>query len=259
MRLYNAVSSTSRVSLNQLHKNCNLRLRQQMVCPEHGDVGRDEIVKGYQFEKDKYVVIDNADLQKIKLETTKTIELMQFVDANELDLVYLNTPYYVTPDGPVAEESFRIVREAMREANKIGIGQVVMLNREQVIALRVQDKGFALNTLHYMEEVRKAQTYFGEIKNGSVDKNQLNLARQLVNSLASPFDPEKFVDHYQNALLEIVKAKIEGTEPVLAQKAEHGKLINLMDALKQSLARTHADKKPAAPSVKTLRKQRRKA
>jgi len=262
VRLYNVVSSTSRVSLNQLHKDCHLRLRQQMVCPEHGDVGKDKIVKGYQFEKDKYVVIDNADLQKIKLETTKTIELIQFVDANDLDLVYLNTPYYVTPDGPVAEESFRIVREAMREANKIGIGQVVMLNREQVIALRVQDKGFALNTLYYVEEVRKAQTYFGEIKNGSVEKNQLNLARQLVNSLASPFDPEKFVDHYQKALLEIVKAKIEGTEPVLAQKAEHGKVINLMDALKQSLARTHAEKKPAAPSVKTpgkQRKQRRKA
>jgi DNA end-binding protein Ku len=267
VRLYNAVTSTSRVSLNQLHKNCNLRLRQQMVCPEHGAVGKDEIVKGYQFEKDKYVVIDNADLQKIKLETTKTIELIQFVDANELDLVYLNTPYYVTPEGPVAEESFRIVREAMREANKVGIGQVVMLNREQVIALRVQENGFTLNTLHYAEEVRNAQTYFGEIKNGSVDKSQLSLARQLVNNLTLPFDPGKFVDHYQNALLEIVKAKIEGSEPVLVQKAEHGKVINLMDALKQSLARsegtgTEVRKKPAAASVKTAgkqRKQRRRA
>ena len=267
VRLYNAVSSTNRVSLNQLHKNCNLRLRQQMVCPEHGAVGKNEIVKGYQFEKDKYVVIDNADLQKIKLETTKTIELIQFVDANELDLVYLNTPYYVTPEGPVAEESFRIVREAMREANKVGIGQVVMLNREQVIALRVQENGFTLNTLHYAEEVRNAQTYFGEIKNGSVDKSQLSLARQLVNNLTLPFDPGKFVDHYQNALLEIVKAKIEGSEPVLVQKAEHGKVINLMDALKQSLARsegtgTEVRKKPAAASVKTAgkhRKQRRRA
>ena len=267
VRLYNAVTSTSRVSLNQLHKNCNLRLRQQMVCPEHGAVGKNEIVKGYQFEKDKYVVIDNADLQKIKLETTKTIELIQFVDANELDLVYLNTPYYVTPEGPVAEESFRIVREAMREANKVGIGQVVMLNREQVIALRVQENGFTLNTLHYAEEVRNAQTYFGEIKNGSVDKSQLSLARQLVNNLTLPFDPGKFVDHYQNALLEIVKAKIEGSEPVLVQKAEHGKVINLMDALKQSLARsegtgTEVRKKPAAASVKTAgkhRKQRRRA
>ena len=164
--------------------------------------------------------------------------------------------------GPVAEESFRIVREVMREANKVGIGQVVMLNREQVIALRVQDKGFTLSTLHYAEEVRNAQTYFEEIKNGSVEKNQLVLAQQLVNSLTIPFNPEKFVDHYQNSLLEIVKAKIEGSEPVIAQKAERGKVINLMDALKQSLARSEVKKKPAAPSVKTIgkqRKQRRKA
>jgi DNA end-binding protein Ku len=233
-----------------------------MVCPEHGPVGKDEIVKGYQFEKDKYVVISQQDLEKVRLETTKTIELRQFVDAQELDPVYLDTPYYMTPEGPVAEEGFRIVREAMRKANKVGIGQVVMLNKEHVAALRVHDKGFTLSTLHYAEEVRKPQTYFADIKNGSLDKNQLALAEQLVNSLTVPFDPGEFTDHYQESLLEIVKAKIEGSEPVIAQKAETGKVINLMDALKQSLARSVAKKKPAAASVRTIRsrrKQRRQA
>src|SRR5262249_10047844 len=192
IRLYNVISSTSKASLNLLPKDCNLRLRQQMVCPEHGPVAKDEIVKGYQLEKDKYVVMTPDDLEKVKLETTKTIELTQFVDAEELDPVYLNTSYYMTPDRPVAEEGFRIVREAMRKVNKVGLGQVVIFNKEHLAALQVHDAGFRLSTLHYAQEVRKAQTYFAEIKNGSVDKNQLALAEQLINSLSARFAPEKF-------------------------------------------------------------------
>ena len=258
VRLYNAISSTNKVSLNQLHKACNLRLRQQMVCPEHGKVEKEDIVKGYEFEKDRYVVVDDADLEKIRLETTKTIELIQFVDANELDPIYFNTSYYVAPDGPVAEEGFRIVREAMRQANKVAIGQVVISSKEQVVALKVQERGLMLNTLHYAEEVRNSATYFEEIKNGNVDKNQLALAEQLVNSYTVAFDPSKFADRYQNSLLEIIKGKIAGSEPVVAQRAEVGKVINLMDALKQSLAQSVVQKKPPAASVKTVAQKQKK-
>jgi DNA end-binding protein Ku len=250
VRLYNAVSSTSKVSLNQLHKDCNVRLRQQMVCPEHGKVEKEDIVKGYEFEKDRYVVVDDADLQKIKLETTKTIDLIQFVDATEVDSIYFDTPYYVAPDGPVAEEGFRILREAMRLANKIAIGQVVISNREHMVAIQPQDKGLVLNTLHYAEEVRNATSYFEDIKTAEVQKPQLDLAQQLVNSLAGSFEPAKFKDRYQDALLEVIKAKVAGSEPVIAQKAEMGKVINLMDALKQSLAQSISQKKPPAASVK---------
>jgi DNA end-binding protein Ku len=258
VRLYNAISSTNKVSLNQLHKACNLRLRQQMVCPEHGKVEKEDIVKGYEFEKDRYVVVDEADLEKIRLETTKTIELTQFVDANELDPIYFNTPYYVAPDGPVAEEGFRIVREAMHQANKVAIGQVVISSKEQVVALKVQEKGLILNTLHYAEEIRNSATYFEEIKNGNVDKNQLALAEQLVNSYTVAFDPSKFTDRYQNSLLEVIKGKIAGSEPVVAQRAEVGKVINLMDALKQSLAQSGVQKKPPAASVKTVVQKQKK-
>jgi DNA end-binding protein Ku len=258
VRLYNAISSTSKVSLNQLHKNCNLRLRQQMVCPEHGKVEKDDIVKGYEFEKDRYVVVDEADLEKIRLETTKTVELTQFVDANELDPIYFNTPYYVAPDGPVAEEGFRILREAMRQANKMAIGRVVISSKEHVVALKVQDKGLVLNTLHYAEEVRSATSYFEEIKDGSVDKSQLALAEQLVNSYTAAFDTAKFADRYQSSLLEIIKGKIAGSEPVVAQRVEAGKVINLMDALKQSLAQTAAQKKPPAASIKSVAAQKQK-
>jgi DNA end-binding protein Ku len=258
VRLYNAVSSTSKVSLNQLHKSCHLRLRQQMVCPEHGKVEKEDIVKGYEFEKDRYVVVEEADLEKIRLETTKTIELTQFVDANELDPIYFNTPYYVAPDGPVAEEGFRILREAMRQANKVAIGQVVISSKEQVVALKVQEKGLVLNTLHYAEEIRNSASYFEEIKNGNVDKSQLALAEQLVNSYTTGFDPSKFTDRYQNSLLEVIKGKIAGSEPVIAQRAEVGKVINLMDALKQSLAQSAAQKKPPAASVQTVAQKQKK-
>ncbi|MCI0421715.1 MAG: Ku protein [Acidobacteria bacterium] len=258
VRLYNAVSSTSKVSLNQLHKGCNLRLRQQMVCPEHGKVEKEDIVKGYEFEKDRYVVIDEADLAKIKLETTKTIDLIQFVDAGEVDSIYFDTPYYVAPDGPVAEEGFRILREAMRLANKIAIGQVVIANREHMVAIQPQDKGLVLNTLHYAEEVRNAASYFEDIKTAEVQKAQLALAEQLVNSLASSFDQSKFKDRYQESLLEVIKSKVAGSEPVIAQKAEMGKVINLMDALKQSLAQSMSQKKPPAASVKTVVRKQKK-
>ena len=156
----------------------------------------------------------------------------------------------MAPDGPVAEEGFRILREAMRLANKIAIGQVVISNREHMVAIQPQDKGLVLNTLHYAEEVRNAASYFEDIKTAEVQKPQLDLAQQLVNSLAGSFEPAKFKDRYQDALLEVIKAKVAGSEPVIAQKAEMGKVINLMDALKQSLAQSISQKKPPAASVK---------
>jgi DNA end-binding protein Ku len=261
IRLYNVVSSTSKVSLNQLHKGCHHRVRQQLVCPEHGNLERDAIVKGYEYEKEKYVVIDDADLEKIKLETTKTVELIQFVDASELSPLYFNTPYYVAPEGVVAEEAFRILREAMRQSQKVGIGRVVMSGKEQIIAIGVHEKGFVLNTLHYASEVRSAAPYFEEIRNGEVNPDQLALALQLVEQSAAPFDPEQFKDRYQESLLEIIKAKAEGTEPVVVQSAAMGQVVNLMEALRQSVAQTkplQAEKKPPAESVKAPARPKKK-
>jgi DNA end-binding protein Ku len=256
VRLYNVISSQNETPRHMLHKECLQRVRYQTVCPEHGNIGRDEIVKGYEYEKDRYIVLDEAALETIKLETTKAIELIQFIEAKELDPLFLNTPYYVAPDGRVAEEAFRVIREAMRHVNKIGIGRVVMTSKEHLIALRVQGKGFVLTTMHYAQEVRSATAYFEEIRDGEVEKDQLTLAEQLVESKSAPFDPEHFSDRYQKALLEIVKAKIEGAEPVRALKSEPGKVVNLMEALKKSLAQT--SKKPPAASVKTPARKQKK-
>jgi DNA end-binding protein Ku len=249
--MYNAISSTGRVSLNQLHKNCQHRVRQQLVCPEHGKLEREDIVKGYEYEKDKYVVIDESDLQKIKLETNKTIDLIQFVKADEVDPMFFDKPYYMAPDGPMAEDAFRVVREAMRKANKMAIGRVVMLGKEHLIALRVQDKGFTLSTLHYASEIRQAAPYFEEIRNGEVDKDQLALATQLVENNTAAFNPGQFTDRYEEALLEVIKAKIAGSEPVVVQQVEAGKIIDLMSALKQSLAQTKPQKAVKKPAIGT--------
>ncbi len=251
VRMYNAISSTSRVSLSQLHKNCQHRVRQQLICPEHGKLEREDIVKGYEYEKDKYVVIDESDLQKIKLETNKTIDLIQFVKADEVDPMFFDKSYYMTPDGPMAEDAFRVVREAMRKANKMAIGRVVMLGKEHLIALRVQDKGFTLSTLHYASEIRQAAPYFEEIRNGEVDKDQLALATQLVENNTAAFDPGQFTDRYEEALLEVIKAKIAGSEPVVVQQVEAGKIIDLMSALKQSLAQTKPQKAVKKPVIGT--------
>ncbi|MCG8404802.1 MAG: Ku protein [Phycisphaerales bacterium] len=257
VRLYNAVSSSHRITLNQLHKKTHRRLRQQMMDPEEGVTERTDIVKGYEYEKGKYVIINDEDLDRIKLETNKVIDIVQFIDADELDSMYLNNPYFVAPDGPVAEEAFRVIREAMKATNKVGVGRVVMTNREHIVTLRHEDKGLVLTTLRYASEVRGSAPYFEGIQNGDIDRAQLQLAKQLIDSMATPFDPSQFNDRYQDALMDVIKAKIDGSEPVIAQEEEVGKVINLMEALKKSVANA-PKKKPPAKSIKKAAKAKTK-
>jgi DNA end-binding protein Ku len=262
IRLYNAISYANKVSFNQLHKGCNQRLRQQLVCPQHGKVEREDIAKGYEYEKDRYVVIDEADLEKVELETTKTVELIQFVDAAQIDPIYFDSSHYVAPDGPVAEEAFRIFREALKKLNKVAIGRVVMHGKENIVALRPKDKGFLLTMMHYASEVRAAEPYFAEIKDAQVSKEQLALAIQLIESTAGDFDPAQFNDRYQDSLMEVIKAKIQGSAPVVVQQQQVGKVINLMDALQASIAQVKSQKsakKPAAASVKSAPPAQKKA
>jgi DNA end-binding protein Ku len=249
VKLYTAVSSGNRISFNQLHKGCHRRLKQQMVCPEHGNVDRADIVKGYEYEDDKYVIMEEPDFEKVKLETNHTVELTQFIDADELSPLYHDSSYYVAPDGPIAEEAFRVIREALRASGKVGIGRVVLNGREQIVALRVEDRGFMLTTLRSADEVRGPTAYFEEIRDGQIDPSQLKLATQLIEGLEGEYNPAEFKDRYQEGLLQIIKAKIDGSEPVIVQHEEAGKIINLMEALKQSLSATPAKKKPPAKSV----------
>ena len=238
--------------MNQLHKGCNRRLKQQMVCTEHGNVERADIVKGYEYEKDRFVIVEEADLDSIKIETSKTIDIVQFIDATELDPIYLDAPYYVAPDGPMAADAFRIVREAMQRRGKVALARVVMNNREHTVSIAPFERGFRMTTLHSADELRSAEPYFEGIKDGTTPKDQLALAEQLIDGLSAPLDLSSFTDRYQDALLDMIKAKVAGTTPVVVPEAEVGQVINLMDALKQSLAKQSGQKKPPAASVKAV-------
>jgi len=250
VRLYAATESAGKVSMNQLHKDCHQRARNQLVCPTHGPIGRDEIVKGYEYEKDSYVIIEQEDLDQIRLESNKTIELVEFVDAEEIDPLYVDSPYYLGPDGKVAEEPFNVIREAMKRAGKVGIGKVVMYGRERIVALQPEGRGFLLTTLRYAGEVRSAEDIFKDIKADKVDEEQLALASSIMEKKAGAFDPSEFTDRYQEAFFEIVKAKVEGQEPVLVSEEETPRSFNFMDALRQSVEEAERGKAERPPPAK---------
>ncbi len=245
VRLYNAVSEAEKIRLNQLHKGCNARIRMPTTCPIHGQVDRSEIVKGYEFEKDKYVVIEQEELDRIKLRSEKTIELTKFVPADSVDDVYLDGSYYVAPDGPVAEEPFRVVREALDKTGTAGIGKLTIAGRERPVVVRPGDRGFMLSTLHAASEVREAAPYFEEIRDGAINKDYMQLATTLIKSKLGRFDPADFHDTYQDALVELVKSKIAGQEPVVLQEEDLPATFNFAEALRQSLEGVG---KPAAAS-----------
>ena len=263
VRLYAAVGSAKNLALNQLHKQCRSRIQLDTFCPKHGKLARSEVTKGYEYEKGKYITIEQEDLEKIKLESTRTIDLIQFVNQSELDPVYIDAAYYVAPDGPVAQEAFRIVHKAMHKTKKAGIGQVTMHNREYLVALKAYQKGFLLIRLHYADELRNPKACFEDITDGQVPKDQLQLAEQLLKNKTAPFDPILFKDRYQDSLLEVIKAKIEGVEPSVAVEEEHVQVLNLMEALKGSVTKSvkmpRIVKKPAAGSVERVLKRQKKA
>ena len=245
VRLHNATTTVNKISFNWLHKDTNNRVQMKPYDPELGQVERSELVKGYEFEKDQYVVVDEEDLEKIQIESTKTITIEEFVDADDVDPIFLDSPYFLAPDGPVADETFRVIHKAMREQNKAALGRVVLSSRERRVIITVRDNGLMLTTLRVASEVRQHNEYFSDIDDGDLDEQALKLAELIISQNEGTWDSSEFEDQYQKELLEIVKAKIKGTKPVITKAPERGKVINLMDALKQSLDEGGLKKPPA--------------
>ena len=245
VRLYNAVSRSERVSFHLLNKDTHNRIQMKPHDPELGAVERSDLVKGYEYEKDQYVIFTDEDFEKVQIESSKAIVIEKFVDAADVDEIYYESPYYLAPDGAVAEETFRVVQWAMREKKKVALSRVVLSSRERLIALAVRDKGLLVMTLRNADEVRDANEFFSDIQDEQPEKDMLDLASALIEQKSGAFDPSEFKDRYHDAVVEMVKAKVNGQEPVLAKAPERGKVINLMDALRQSL---NADKKPPAKS-----------
>jgi DNA end-binding protein Ku len=236
VQLIPAIDSKERVSFHRIHRPTGERVRYQPIVPDRGPVDSDEIAKGYEYEKGRYAILDDEEIEKLKLESTHTLDIVQFVDLHEIDPIYHEKPYFVLPDGAFAEEAYRVVRDAMREMRKVAVGQIVLSTRERIAAIRPCTRGMLLETLRYDDEVREASRYFADIGEGSAGGDQLELAKQLIKMKSAPFDPEKFKDHYQAALRQLVAAKLQGRQPVgVPEDTGAPKVINLMEALKRSL------------------------
>jgi len=255
VRLYPAARSQS-LHFNQLHKPCHTRIKYQKWCPTcEITVSNDDIVKGYEYGKEQYVILNEEDFTKVRLETTKSIQIVQFVHQGEIDPLYYHGSHYIVPDGPVAIESFSTILHAAEEKARIALARVVMNGKEQVVAIRPHDKAFVMSALYYADEVRALSGIEELESTPEINPAELELASQLIESITKPFQPEAFEDNYRKALLEIIKAKAEGKEIVEPPEVETGKVINLMDALKSSLERSQV----ASASPREEQRERSKA
>jgi DNA end-binding protein Ku len=244
VRLYPATSAGERISFNQLHKKTHNRINMKPVDPELGLVERSDLVRGYEYEDKKYIIIEDEDLAAVKIESNHTMAIEAFVDAAEVDVIWQDAPYYLAPDGAMAEETFIVLREAMREAGKLAIARLVLSSRERVVTIAPREQGMFVCTLRAPKEVRSTAAYFDDIPKGEPDKEMLELAEALIAQKTTAFDPEDYPDRYEAALTEMIKEKLKGHKPIIAAEPQRGNVVNLMDALKQSLGQT----KPAAPS-----------
>jgi DNA end-binding protein Ku len=244
VRLYTATTERDRVRFHMIHEPTGERVKQQLVVPGVGPVERDEIVKGYEYEKGRYVTVDPDDVKRLRLETTDTIDIVEF--AEDIDPIYFDSPYYLVPDGSVAEEGYRVIREALRESGKIAVGRVVINGQERIVAIRPLGTGLLGNALRYADEIRKPDDFFRSIAADAVDEDQLAIMQQIIARKTKPFDPSEFVDRYQTALRELIDEKLEGKMPAPEPERRPAQVINLMDALKRSLA--EEEKAPAAGS-----------
>jgi DNA end-binding protein Ku len=249
--LYPASSSSERVSFNRINKKTGNRLKQQLVDSETGEaVEKEDVGRGYEIAKGQYLQIEDEEIEKIRIESTHTIEIDSFVPRSEIDDRYLDSPYYVAPTDQVGQEAFAVIRDAIREKAMVALGRVVVSRREYVIMLEAFDKGLLGTTLRYAYEVRDQAAYFEDIPELKLPAEMKQLAVHIVDTKAAHFDPANFVDHYETALVEVLRSKQAGrvVETPKDEPAPH-RVINLMDALRASIG-AETKKKPAAPSTK---------
>ncbi len=261
VRLYPAVTESEKIRLHKYDKDTGQRIRYQNVNEDGEIVDTDDIVKGYEYEKGVYIPIEDEEIENLRLESKHTIDLVQFSDLSAIDPIYYDNPYYVAPDNDMAMEAYVTVRDALKKSKKVAIGQVIIANKERIVALKACGKGLILETLRYNYEVRKAEEYFDDIKaNEEPNDDQLNLALELIKKKSAAFEPKKFKDLYQEGLKEIIAAKMEKRSPRLKEeKTAPGKVINIMDALRKSLeqsgTKTAAKKKSKPAKKKAVKKK----
>jgi DNA end-binding protein Ku len=249
------------ISFNQLHKTDNSRVKQVLYCQaEDKPISRDEIVKGYEYEKGKYVVIDEEDLKKAAPTTAKAMEILEFVKGDEVDPVFLESSYYVAPE-EAGQKAYALLYEALKKTGYVGVAKIAMHNREHIVILRPGRKGILLHTMYFRDEVREADEF--QTSTSTIQDKEVELATMLINSLAAAFEPEKYVDNYRENVKAMIQAKVEGHEAVEAPSTERkAPVIDIMEALRMSLAEgkkppqsvAHANAHPSAAKPKRGRK-----
>lgn len=266
VEIYSATKSGATIAFNQIHEPSGKRIKYEKVVPGIGPVEPEDIVKGYQVSKGHYVTFDDEELEAVKLESKKTLELTQFVDADEIDALYYEKPYYVVPADDLAEEAFIVLREALRSSRKVALGQLAMRGREYMVSLKPCGRGILLETMRYADEVTKAQGYFRDIGDAKPEAELLELAEALIDRKTAKFDPAKFHDRYVDALKELIEKKRKTGKKIEAEEEEAepkrgSNVIDLMAALKRSIDKPGAKeaRKPAAkraPAKKAPAKKR---
>ena len=265
VEVYSATKSGAKIQFHQIHEPSGKRINYEKVVQGIGPVDRDEIVKGYEISKGNYVLLDEDEIEAAKVESRRTLDLVQFVDAGEIDVFYFDDPYYVVPADELAQEAYIVLREALKQTRKIGLGQLSVRGREYLVSLKPCGKGLVLETLRYEDEVRKAQGYFKDIGDAKPAKDMVDLAKTLIEQKTAPFEASEFHDRYVEALKELIEKKRKAKGKKILEDVEEpasargSNVIDLMAALKKSVGGKEERKAPASKAATKKGTAHRKA
>lgn len=256
VEIYPATRSSGRIGFNMIHQPSGERVRYEKVVPGIGEVDADDIVKGYEISRDTYVLLEDREIEAAKVESRRTLDLVRFVESDAIDVLYFEKPYFVMPADDLAEEAYGVLREALKAARKVGLGQIAVRGQEHLVALKPCGKGLVLELLRYPDEVRQAQGYFREIAAGKPQPELLDLAKSLIEQKSGPFEPDQFHDRYQEALHRLIEKKRKAKGKLVIEdeapaQPRAGNVIDLMAALRGSLGQDGAKGKKAPARRKT--------
>ena len=254
--LYTATASTSEVHFNMLHKTTHNRIRMIPTDPETGPVDRADIVKGYEVDKGRYVIVTNEEIDSVRLEATRVIDIERFVDAGDIDRMYWNDPYFMVPDGKMAAEAFGVIREAMARQDRIAVGRLVLHQRERLMAIEPRGKGLLAYSLRSYGEVRDPASLFDEIPQVKADARMIDIAERIIDQLEGPFDPTEFKDRYEEALKALIKEKEKGAGgKVKVEEPEDTRTSDLMEQLRRSLENAGSARRAPAKAAKPAKRE----